>query len=106
MVPAVSGSFVVIAMFAGPLIFSVGLPLVLTWRQVHAMESEGKPTPLRPGRYGDLWLHGAHEVRFLGALQVSARRHVAFHGARVACSIVAAGLLRRHLMAWKIFCPR
>ena len=95
-----------IATFAGPLMFGVALPLVLTYRQVQNMESEGKPTPTKPGRYGDLWLHGAHESRFLSALRICGSRHVTFHGARLACSMVAAGVLRRHLMAWKIFCPR
>lgn len=106
MSPAVSGTFVVTATFAGEALFGVALPLLLTYRQVHAMTPDEAPSPTRPGRYGDLWLHGAHEHRFLAALQDVARRYLVLHGGRVAMSALAAAFLRRHLMAWKIFCPR
>ncbi|XP_077989411.1 GPI ethanolamine phosphate transferase 3, catalytic subunit-like [Glandiceps talaboti] len=95
--------------FAGPIIFTLSLPLVLLWpfsRGYIVLDKKTKQQNQNAeDRKGEFSLHENE-----GQLQVAMLRlilmYLAFSAVKVLGTMVSAAIHRRHLMVWAIFAPR
>ncbi|XP_029108835.1 GPI ethanolamine phosphate transferase 3 [Scleropages formosus] len=100
------GSLVALNTFSSHILFAVGCPLLLFWPLVCEVQAP------RRG-FGGSERNAVMEMRlrerpreFSTALLQLAARCLCVKGAQVLASALAAAILRRHLMVWKVFAPK
>uniref|UniRef100_A0A9L0SL68 Phosphatidylinositol glycan anchor biosynthesis class O n=1 Tax=Equus caballus TaxID=9796 RepID=A0A9L0SL68_HORSE len=98
--------------FASHLLFAVGCPLLLLWpflcesqgpqkrRQPPGNEAEEEEEPLMEMRLRDVPHH------FNAALLQLGLKYLFVLGIQILACALAASVLRRHLMVWKVFAPK
>ncbi|KAL4609488.1 GPI ethanolamine phosphate transferase 3 [Arapaima gigas] len=100
------GSLVTLNTFSSHILFAVGCPLLLFWplvcevralRQGHGASKEDAVMEMRLRE---------RPQKFSSALVQLAARCFFIKGAQVLASVLAAAILRRHLMVWKVFAPK
>ncbi|XP_043831857.1 GPI ethanolamine phosphate transferase 3 isoform X2 [Dromiciops gliroides] len=102
--------------FASHLLFSVGCPLLLLWPFVcEGQGSRKKKKPLASGAEveGEKEEEPLMEMRlrdaphhFNAALLQLGLKYLFILGVQVLACVLAASILRRHLMVWKVFAPK
>ncbi|XP_072462734.1 GPI ethanolamine phosphate transferase 3 isoform X3 [Notamacropus eugenii] len=104
--------------FASHLLFSVGCPLLLLWPfvcegQGSAKKKKKKPLPSGAEVEGEKEEEPLMEMRlreapyhFNAALLQLGLKYLFILGIQVLASVLAASILRRHLMVWKVFAPK
>ncbi|XP_068944714.1 GPI ethanolamine phosphate transferase 3 isoform X6 [Petaurus breviceps papuanus] len=102
--------------FASHLLFSVGCPLLLLWPFVcEGQGSSKKKKPLASGAEveGEKEEEPLMEMRlrdaphhFNAALLQLGLKYLFILGIQVLACVLAASILRRHLMVWKVFAPK
>ncbi|KAJ8287116.1 hypothetical protein GJAV_G00047830 [Gymnothorax javanicus] len=100
--------------FSSHILFAVGCPLLLFWPLVCEVRGgrRGRGQGAGPSE-GEEGEDAVMEMRlrerplqFSSALLQLGARYLFIHGAQVLASALAAAILRRHLMVWKVFAPK
>ncbi|XP_006814141.1 GPI ethanolamine phosphate transferase 3, catalytic subunit-like [Saccoglossus kowalevskii] len=90
--------------YAGPVIFTVSLPLIIFWPYSRGTLSQQDGSN-RANDKGEFLLH-ENEEKFSVICFRLFMMYTIFLAVRFLGTMVSAGIHRRHLMVWKIFAPR
>ncbi|XP_048877192.1 GPI ethanolamine phosphate transferase 3 isoform X1 [Brienomyrus brachyistius] len=105
------GALVTLNTFSSHILFAVGCPLLLFWPLVCEVRGGQRGRGhIADGDEGDETVMEMklreRPAGFSAALLQLAMRYLFIKGAQILASALAAAVLRRHLMVWKVFAPK
>ncbi|XP_054748471.2 GPI ethanolamine phosphate transferase 3-like [Lytechinus pictus] len=91
--------------FGSQIFFAAMLPLILIWPFTRGLWVTGNKVVTEDEQQGELNLHTNSDQAMRALFQISTM-FLIFQACDLVGTMVAAAVLRRHLMAWNVFAPR
>ncbi|XP_071502942.1 GPI ethanolamine phosphate transferase 3-like [Diadema antillarum] len=91
--------------FGAQIFFAATLPLILIWPFTRGLWATGQKVNSEEEQQGELNLH-TYSAEATRALFQTCLMFLVFQACDLMGTMVAAAILRRHLMAWSVFAPR